>query len=112
MLKFLLPVSHLLIDVLDVTLEVHTLSSSCKDSPGAPTLDQSAKESLSLELFQNELFGDPAEEVSTPYFLDQSCTEIADLFLECFLFLFSRLSHHEHQILDEPCLFTAICNRQ
>ena len=55
LLYLLLPMTHLLIDIEDVSLKVDTLSCPVEDHPGSPSLNQGAKKPLAFELFDHAL---------------------------------------------------------
>ena len=112
MLDFLLPVIHLLIYILNVSSQTDTLSCPCQNHACPPSFDQSTQKSLAFVFFLQSLFDNSSEVEPSPNFLNQSGTEIPNLFLKRFLLLFAGLTHHENQILDHFRLFPTIGNTQ
>ena len=89
--KLVLPMTKLLQDLLDVSLNVDAVTGSIQNAPCSVALDQSSQWPFALLLTHQALFDDLAEKVSSPDFLNQSCAKSSYLRFKLLLVLLSGL---------------------
>ena len=83
-----------------------------KDTSGSVALHEGPQHTLALEFLHEALLDNVAEIESSPYFLDQSRAEVADLLFEGFLSLLPSLFQGEDELLDESTFLFAIGDRE